>query len=201
MRRFLLSRAALPASSRISADRYSSTAARYTTSVSESEGGHKSGKRGTWCTGADTAAESRFSQQTMDTANRELQSRFVRAGPAFSLRSILGFTAKLAASGTRFCRHVDRVVDWNASRVDAVFIPPRTSRVTTRRDATWTNKHKHHVRGILGAALRSCSVIDAHCSNHHRRRAPSSPWPRNQLPPQAERPLLLEPRPSSLPKP
>lgn len=137
MRRFLLSRAALPASSRISADRYSSTAARYTTRVPRMRNTHRHGmgKRMTWCTRTDTAAEGRFSQHTMDTADGELKASSVRARLACLFPcSALDFTAELSTFGASFCGHVDRVVEWGASLINALFILPRnaTGRVVTR---------------------------------------------------------------------
>src|SRR5580698_3454249 len=69
IRCFLLSRAALPASSRISAARYSRTAARYTEPEMSTQLIDALENKLTRCTGTDTLSVVALLQQTMDTTD------------------------------------------------------------------------------------------------------------------------------------
>ncbi len=85
---FLLSRAALPASSRISAVRYSRTAARYTGTC------------------ANTGGVLALLEEAADAANRELEASLGRSGGGLAT-SLAAATAALAALS--FARHFDCV--------------------------------------------------------------------------------------------
>jgi hypothetical protein len=96
MRCFLLSRAALPASSRISAARYSSTAARYTAPRQLTPSRTTGGRTGR--AGADALRVVAALEQAVYTADGELQPGLGGAARAFA-RAALGRAARLAAAG------------------------------------------------------------------------------------------------------
>lgn len=100
IRRFLLSRAALPASSRISADRYSSTAARYTKSsvMNDASFVRPSRQSRTWSTRADAFRVISLPEQSVQSTYGELQTRTRRA------RLLRGFLVVVVvfALATRF---------------------------------------------------------------------------------------------------